>query len=175
MITAGQSSYRNNSPRCILKVYGLLINNGGILKLYTIGFSGKTALQFFEILKKNKIDCLCDIRIYPSSDDAGFCSQDNLPYFLEEIANCQYKYCPELAPTEQLLDNYHLNPDWEKYVKLFIQLMKKRKIPSSLDRKFFEVRNCCLLCFEPTPEFCHRRLVAERIQKHWNDMEIIHL
>ena len=145
------------------------------MKLFTIGFSGKTALQFFEILKKNKIDCLCDIRIYPSSDDAGFCNQTNLPYFLEEIANCQYKYCPELAPTKQLLDTYHLKPDWEKYVKQFIQLMKKRKIPSSLDRKFFEVRNCCLLCFEPTPEFCHRRLVAERMQKHWKDMEIIHL
>jgi len=145
------------------------------LKLYTIGFSGKTAQQFFEILKKNKIDCLCDIRIYPNSGDAGFCNQTDLPYFLEEIANCRYKYCPELAPTERLLDEYHLNPDWDKYVSEFTQLMEERKIPFSLDRAFFKARNCCLLCFEPTPEFCHRRLVSERIKEHWNDVEIIHL
>jgi len=145
------------------------------LKLYTIGFSGKTAQQFFEILKKNKIDCLLDIRIYPSSDDAEFCNQVNLPYFLNEIANCDYRYCPELAPTEHLLDNYHLDHDWEKYVKKFTSLMEKRKIPFSLDREFLNKRKCCLLCFEPTPEFCHRRLVSERIQDHWKDVEIIHL
>ncbi len=145
------------------------------MKLYTIGFSGKTAQQFFEILKKNKVDCLLDIRIYPSSDDAGFCYQVNLPYFLNEIANCDYRYCPELAPTEHLLDNYHLDPDWEKYVKKFTSLMEKRKIPFSLDREFFKKRNCCFLCFEPIPEFCHRRLVSERIQKHWKDVEVIHL
>jgi len=145
------------------------------LKLYTIGLSGKTAQQFFEILKKNKVDSLLDIRIYPNSDDAGFCNQVNLPYFLEEIANCRYKYCPVLAPTEQLLDNYHLDPDWEKYVKRFTLLMEERKIPFSLDREFFEKHICCLLCFEPTAEFCHRRLVSERIQEHWKDVKIVHL
>ena len=148
---------------------------GEILKLYTIGFSGKTAQQFFEILKKNKIGCLLDIRIYPNSADAGFCNQTDLPYFLEEIANCRYKYCPELAPTEKLLDDYHQDHDQEKYVRIFTQLMEERKIPFSLDREFFETRNCCLLCFEPTAEFCHRRLVSERIQNHWKDVEIVHL
>ena len=77
----------------------------------------------------NKIDCLLDIRIYPNSDDAGFCNQTNLPYFLEEIANCGYRYCPELAPTEKLLDDHHQAPDWEKYVDGFTQLMEERKIP----------------------------------------------
>jgi len=145
------------------------------LKLYTIGFSGKTAQQFFEILKKNKIGCLLDIRIYPNSGDAGFCNQTDLPYFLEEIANCGNRYCPELAPTEKLLNDHHQTPDWEKYVVGFTQLMEERKIPFSLDREFFERQTCCLLCFEPTPEFCHRRLVSERIQEHWKDVEIIHL
>jgi len=148
---------------------------GGNLKLYTIGFSGKTARQFFEVLKKNKIECLVDIRIYPSSDDAGFCSQEDLPYFLEEIASCGYSHRLELAPTEKLLDDYHQYPDWEKYVDGFTQLMDERKIPFSLDREFFEGKNCCLLCFEPTAEFCHRRLVAERIMEHWQGVEIVHL
>ena len=145
------------------------------MKLYTIGFSGKTAQQFFEILKKNKIGCLLDIRIYPNSDDAGFCNQTDLPYFLEEITNCDYRYCLELAPTEKLLNDHHQAPDWEKYVVGFTQLMEERKIPFSLDREFFERQTCCLLCFEPTAEFCHRRLVSERIQEHWKDVEIIHL
>jgi uncharacterized protein (DUF488 family) len=33
----------------------------------------------------------------------------------------------------------------------------------------------CLLCSEPTPEHCHRRLVAEYLRQKWANVEIEHI
>ncbi len=145
------------------------------MKLYTIGYSGKTAEEFFELLNKNNIERLIDIRIYPNHDGAQFASKRDLPYLLKEIADCDYSYLIELAPSPKLLDDIHKDGDWEKYVAGYTQLMEDRNIPFSLDDRLFQNQVCCLLCFEPTAEQCHRRLAAERIQNYWEDVEVIHL
>lgn len=146
------------------------------MKLYTIGFTQKTAQEFFETLRNNQVGLLVDIRLRPGGQLAGFAKQDDLPYFLECLAGgCQYLHLPELAPTKEILDGYRADHDWPKYVASFEALMDERDIPNSLDRSLFEQNNCCLLCSEATPEKCHRRLVAERLAAHWNDLEIIHL
>ena len=33
----------------------------------------------------------------------------------------------------------------------------------------------CLLCSEPTPERCHRRLVAEYLNAKWGNVDIEHI
>jgi uncharacterized protein (DUF488 family) len=38
-----------------------------------------------------------------------------------------------------------------------------------------ELHMACLLCSEPSPEKCHRRLVAEYFKNHLNNIEIQHL
>jgi hypothetical protein len=53
--------------------------------------------------------------------------------------------------------------------------MDERDIPAVLDRAPFEAESSCLLCSEPTPAQCHRRLVAERLEKSWPGLEIVHL
>ena len=32
-----------------------------------------------------------------------------------------------------------------------------------------------LLCSEPTPEHCHRRLVTDYLRNHWEDFPVKHL
>lgn len=145
------------------------------MKIYTIGYSGKTAQEFFDLLRKNKIDHLIDIRIYPNHDGAQYASKRDLPYLLENIIGCDYSYLIDLAPTTTLLDDIHEDGDWEKYVAGYTQLMEDRNIPFSLDKELFQKQMCCLLCFEPTADQCHRRLAAERIQAHWKDVKVIHL
>ena len=145
------------------------------MKIYTIGFTQKTARTFFEILKGNKIDCLVDIRLHPDGQLAGFTKKEDLKYFLKELINCDYRYIERLAPSDEILKAYRADKDWEKYETSFLDLLKERGIPGTLDRTLFEDKTCCLLCSEPTPEKCHRRLVAETLAKEWNDIEIIHL
>ena len=145
------------------------------MKLYTIGYDGKSAQDFFEALKTNQIECLVDIRILPDHDGAMYARKRDLPYLLKEIVGCDYAYMKNLAPTLQLLEDVHQDNDFAKYAQGFTKILDEREIPSSLDREFFEKQACCLLCFEAKSEFCHRRLVAERLHKQWEGVEIIHL
>lgn len=146
------------------------------MELYTIGFTQKSARQFFGLITKHGIRHLLDIRINPSGQLSGFARREDLPYFLQELAGgCQYSYLPILAPTKDLLNDFRENKDWEQYVGRFEALMDERNIPAALDRSLFENGPSCLLCSEAKPEHCHRRLVAERLGRSWPDVEIIHL
>jgi uncharacterized protein (DUF488 family) len=146
------------------------------MRLYTIGFAQKSAETFFCLLRRNSIQRLIDIRLNPGGQLSGFAKQTDLPYLLANLAaNCQYVYVPELAPTKEILADYRKNWDWQQYVARFEDLMDKRQVPGKLDRAAFERFSSCLLCSEPTPEQCHRRLVAERIATAWTNVEIIHL
>ncbi|MBQ7494925.1 MAG: hypothetical protein IJT75_04070 [Bacteroidaceae bacterium] len=49
-----------------------------MITLYTIGFTKKSAEQFFELLKKNHVKKLVDVRISNSSQLAGFCQGQGL-------------------------------------------------------------------------------------------------
>ena len=146
------------------------------MKLYTIGFTQKTAQEFFTLLKNNHVGRLADIRLRPDGQLAGFAKRDDLPYFLANLADgCAYVHLPLLAPTKEILDGYHADHNWPNYVALFEALLDERDIPASLERDDFEQLPTCLLCSEPTPEKCHRRLVAERMAAAWPDVEVFHL
>ena len=146
------------------------------MKLYTIGFTQKSAQEFFNLLQENGVQRLIDIRINPHGQLSAFARQEDLPYFLYELAGgCQYIHLPVLAPTKELLKEYRDDGDWARYEARFETLMDDRNIPTSLDHSIFEKLTGCLLCSESTPERCHRRLVAERLARHWPDIEIIHL
>ena len=146
------------------------------MKIYTIGFTQKRAEHFFELLRQNGVQRLVDIRLRPGGQLSGFAKQDDLPYFLEKLANnCHYLHLPVLAPTQEILDDYRSGSDWEQYAKRFEALMDERNIPAILDRADFETTLSCLLCSEATPQHCHRRLVAERLASHWKNVEIVHL
>lgn len=83
--------------------------------LNTIGFSGKSAEEFFTILKKNNISSLIDIRLNNKSQLSGFTNFKHLPYFLK-LHNINYYYKPEYAPTKELLEGYKKKIiKWEEY------------------------------------------------------------
>jgi uncharacterized protein (DUF488 family) len=146
------------------------------MMLYAIGFTQKKAQEFFALLRQNGVRRLVDIRINPGGQLSGFAKQDDLPYFLAELAdNCAYIHMPELAPTKELMESYRSTGDWSQYVQRFEALLDARNIPQAIGMGPFLAADSCLLCSEPTAVHCHRRLVAERLAKHWPDVEIIHL
>ncbi len=145
------------------------------MNVYTVGFTKKSAAQFFSLLKKNGVQRLVDIRLHPTGQLAGFTKRDDLAYFLPNLINCEYHHALALAPTKEILSAYRKDGDWARYVEQFEALMDRRNVPFALDRTFYEEKTCCLLCSEATPEQCHRRLVAERIARSWADTAVIHL
>ena len=144
------------------------------MKLFTIGFTKKSAEQFFTRLKQPGLVRLVDVRLNNRSQLAGFTKKNDLQFFLREICNIDYVHLAELAPTQDILDAYKKNGgDWSVYERQFLALLAARRVEETVDKDL--LAGGCLLCSEPTPEHCHRRLVAEYFREKWGDVEIEHL
>jgi hypothetical protein len=68
--------------------------------------------------------------------------------------------------------------DWTSYEAEFLAAMKERDVPASVETSSWPSR-VSLLCSEPGPEKCHRRLVGELLAAFWREqgdaVEIRHL
>ena len=144
------------------------------INIYTIGFTKKTAEEFFTLLKKNKVKNLIDVRLNNVSQLAGFTKQDDLKFFLKELCDISYFHILDFAPTDYILKRYkNKTIDWNQYEMEFNELIRNRKIENSINVEL--LNDACLLCSEPTAEKCHRRLVAEYLQSVFPQINIIHL
>ena len=84
------------------------------MKVYTIGFTKKSASVFFEMLRESGAKRLIDVRISNRSQLAGFTKKEDLEYFLGKICRMEYVHLPELAPTREMMDSYRkVHKDWE--------------------------------------------------------------
>ena len=143
------------------------------MNLYTIGFSKKSAEEFFKILKFNNVIRLIDVRLNNKSQLAGFTNAKHLPYFLK-IHDINYLYHPDFAPSKELLNGYKNKLiSWKEYEIEYTKILINRNITENIDWNIFE--DSVLLCSEPTAEQCHRRLLAEYLAQRNNTIEIKHL
>jgi len=144
------------------------------LKIFTIGFTKKSAETFFGALKGAGVARLVDVRLNNVSQLAGFAKRDDLRFFTRTICEIPYVHQPELAPTQEMLDGYKKRRgSWGEYEGRFLELMRERAIEASTPRELMD--GGCLLCSEDKPHQCHRRLVAEYLREKWGDVEIEHL
>ena len=144
------------------------------MKLFTIGFTKKSAEAFFTKLKRSGAKRVVDVRLNNVSQLAGFAKRNDLQFFLREICHMDYVHVPELAPTQDILDEYKKNKgDWVVYEQKFLELMRKREIEKKIAPAV--IADGCLLCSEDKPHHCHRRLVAEYLKSHWSDVEVSHI
>jgi uncharacterized protein (DUF488 family) len=144
------------------------------VRIATIGFTKKTAEQFFTALQSAGIKRVLDVRLNNQSQLAGFSKWEDLAYFLKAILGVDYAHVPVLAPTQEMLDAYKkAKGDWSEYERRFLDLMAQREIERAIDPTL--VRDGCLLCSEDKPHHCHRRLVAEYLKEKWGQVTIEHL
>jgi uncharacterized protein (DUF488 family) len=144
------------------------------MRIFTIGFTKKSAERFFTTLQRAGVDRLVDVRLNNVSQLAGFAKKADLNYFTRAICGIDYVHAPYLAPTKEMLDGYKkLKGDWATYERQFLGLMRERKIEGLAGADLTD--GCCLLCSEERPHQCHRRLVAEYLKESWEKVEIEHL
>jgi uncharacterized protein (DUF488 family) len=144
------------------------------VKLFTIGFTHKSAERFFELLRAADVRSVIDVRLNNRSQLAGFAKKGDLAYFLRVICGMDYLHQPELAPTQELLDQYRKRQiDWPTYERQFLELMAERRIEEAIAPD--ALAGACLLCSEDKPHQCHRRLVAEYLQQRWGGVDVSHL
>lgn len=144
-----------------------------MIKLFTIGFTGKSARKFFELLEQNGVKRIIDTRINNTSQLSGFAKGADLAFFAARIGGMGYEHRVEFAPTRELLEDYrHKKLTWDAYTIEYLRLLDERNIQATDTTALHEA---CLLCSEDAPSQCHRRLLAEYLQQRNPTIQIIHL
>lgn len=145
-----------------------------MINLFTIGFAGKSAREFFDLLTRNNVKRVIDIRLRPDSQLSGFAKGKDLMYFLSKHDGIEYLHWDQLCPTSEILDLYKQKKiNWDTYAKQYFDLLKSRA--SKIDKGLPQLENACLLCSEAAEEKCHRRLAAEYLKENYPEIQILHL
>ncbi len=143
------------------------------MTIFTIGFTRKDARTFFSLMQNAGVQRLLDVRRNNSSQLAGYTKRDDLAFFCDAILGIDYRHMTELAPTQAMLDAFKKSRgSWLDYERAFVALIRERAI-ETLPRDL--LADACLLCSEPEPQHCHRRLVAEYLEQRWGGVDIVHL
>ena len=146
--------------------------------LYTIGFTQKSAEQFFQLLVDAAVTKVVDIRENRVGQLQGFARFPDIAYFLRRIVNAEYVYEPLFAPSPEIREAYRTSHDWNQYESSFRALMTARNAIELAKPEDYQGK-VAFLCSEPGPEKCHRRLIAEMLAEKWNaqghSVEVKHL
>lgn len=144
------------------------------IQLFTIGSGGKSAKQFFTLLKDTGVSCVIDVRLFNTSQLAGYTKNNDLAYFVNEILHVEYQHALVLAPTKDILNGYKKGEiDWTTYQQKYAELLNQRQPQKKFNLQM--LNNACLLCAEPIADHCHRRLAGEYLQQHFPELMLIHL
>jgi len=143
--------------------------------IFTIGFTKKSLRDFVEILRREGVKRVIDVRLRNTSQLAGWSKQPDFAYLLEAGFGLAYEHHPEFAPTDELLDAYKKDHDWARYEERFNLLIIAERRPEAEARELLQKDSICLLCTEPQADKCHRRLVANYLQSLATEFEVKHL
>lgn len=130
--------------------------------LYTIGYEGKSIEAFINILIKNDIRLLCDVRKNALSRKFGF-SKNNLNHITKNVG-IEYLHIPDLgieSSKRSLLrtieDYQFLFQEYaENLPKLDHQLKQLYSLISNNDR-------IAIMCYEKEAAMCHRHIIRDYI------------
>jgi uncharacterized protein (DUF488 family) len=130
-------------------------------RLYTIGYEGKTAEGLLEVLIRNGVTLIIDVRAVPNSRGAGF-SKSQLNEFLNR-SNIDYVHIKELGTPKYLRDLFKTNKDFKAFKQGYLRQLDV--IPDILENLAEMVvgNECCLLCLEREYDDCHRSILADEV------------
>lgn len=146
-----------------------------MMNLFSIGFTQKSAEDFFGLLKENNIDCLIDVRLNPNGQLSRFAFEKDLPFFLYKLANrCSYSHRVDLAPQNELLKEVRtkgsaMNKDYKLFEIEFNKYLENESKIENFVQEFKQYKNVALLCSEHTTEKCHRRLISDMLLKKFSN------
>jgi uncharacterized protein (DUF488 family) len=143
--------------------------------IFTIGFQRKPLSEFIHLLQQGGVEAVIDIRLRNTSQLSGYAKRDDLAFLLRQGFGIAYEHHLELAPTDEILDTFRQDKEWDSYVERFGPLLIERQAEQVGRDILSRYERVCLLCSEPTADQCHRRLVAEYWVDHIPDLTVSHL
>jgi uncharacterized protein (DUF488 family) len=144
--------------------------------LFTIGAAGASARGFCARLRAAGTMRVVDVRLWGTSQMAGFAKRDDLAFLLEAALGISLEHRPECAPTADILKAFKAGRmGWGDYTARYAALLDARGVPDAAAGPE-PWAGAALLCACARPEFCHRRVLAERLAATWpGRLAVVHL
>ena len=145
------------------------------LCLFTIGYEGRNIDEYLNLLIKNNIKILCDVRKNPMSRKYGF-SKQSLQKKTKDL-NMEYLHIPELGIRSNLRKNLFSEQDYKALFAFYKKetLSKKEKELNKIIDEFRKKKRMALTCFELDSSLCHRSCVSSALKKTNPELNIKHL
>lgn len=131
-------------------------------KIYTLGYESAAIEDFIATLKAAGIERIIDVREYPLSRRKGF--SKNVLHALLQANDIEYVHLKGLGDPKEGREAARAG-DYKKFMKIFSNHMKTEYALSDL-KTAIELASSsvsCLLCYERSPDECHRTIVAQAI------------
>jgi uncharacterized protein (DUF488 family) len=128
-------------------------------KLYTLGYESAAIDDFIATLKSMGIERIIDVREYPLSRRKGF--SKNILHALLNANDIEYIHLRGLGDPKEGREAARAG-DYKKFLKIFSSHMKTEQAQNDLKTAIdlSQVSTSCLLCYERSPDECHRTIVA---------------
>lgn len=132
-------------------------------KIYTIGHGTKTLKEFIDILQKNKIQVLADIRSYPGSRMVPHYNKEKLEKSLS-LHHILYIHIPELGGRRNFKNVHHpaiKEKGFSSYAEymMTIPFLEGYSELQEIAKKY----KTAYMCAETLYWQCHRRMVSDRL------------
>lgn len=133
--------------------------------LYTVGYEGKSLEEYVNLLLKENIKIICDVRRNAFSRKYGF-SKKAMSNALSSVG-IGYEHFPRLGIDSKLRKSLSSQDD---YNKLFSEyegnvLSKESESLQQICTLLKDHKRVGLTCFERLPEMCHRTRVAQHVMR----------
>ncbi|HEX9310860.1 MAG TPA: DUF488 domain-containing protein [Gemmatimonadaceae bacterium] len=133
-------------------------------KLFTIGHSTRTLEQFLELLQREGVSHLIDVRAFPASARYPHFSLANLEKTLPEHG-IKYTHFPTLGGRRRVRRDSH-NTLWRNAgFRGYADYMETRDFDNALDDllRVSALAPTVIMCAEAVPWRCHRSLISDAV------------
>jgi uncharacterized protein (DUF488 family) len=132
--------------------------------IFTIGYEGKDIDAFLNILLKNEINLLIDVRKNPFSMNFSF-TKNKLMNYLKKTG-IEYLHTPDLGIEGGLREGLSTINDYHNLFKQYEATTLKDNFESVMRIvKLSKQKRVVLMCFEANKNMCHRGVIAKNIEK----------
>lgn len=144
--------------------------------LVTIGYEGRSLEAYLNLLLKNSVTLLCDVRRNPLSRKYGF-SKKTLSHACEGVG-IRYEHLPELGIDSEERRDLKTQADYDALFADYERksLPKQTEALATIRAWVKQGARVALTCFELLPHQCHRHCVAEALAHGaGKDLVAVHL
>lgn len=133
--------------------------------LFTIGYEGISLEEYLNRLLKNDVKVLVDVRNNPLSMKYGF-SKSQLKRYCENIG-IQYLHFPEVGIQSEERQELNTQSDYDNLFAIYRKknLSKTTNSQNEILKLLKQYKRIALTCFEANICQCHRKHLAEAIEK----------